>query len=67
MGEDEIRILKEDVKNLLIRMTVAETNIKTVTDSVKEIKNNTSKLVWLVGGALILTIINLIIKGGLKI
>jgi hypothetical protein len=67
LSEDEIRLLKEDVTDLKIRMKVAETNIETVTKSVTEIKNNTSKLVWLVGGALVLTILNLIIKGGLKV
>lgn len=66
-NEEEISSLKSEVNDLKIRVTVAETNIKTVTDSVKEIKQNTSKLVWLVGGALVLTILNLIIKGGLKI
>lgn len=65
--EEEMTNVKEEITNLKIRVTVAETNIKTVTDSVKEIKNNTSKLVWLVGSALILTILNLIIKGGLKL
>lgn len=65
--QEEINSLKSEVNDLKIRVTVAETNIKTVTDSVKEIKQNTSKLVWLVGGALVLTILNLIIKGGLKI
>ena len=59
--------VQREITDLKIRMTVAETNIKTVTDSVKDIKNNTNKLVWLVGGALILTILNLIIKGGLKV
>jgi hypothetical protein len=67
MSEEEIRILKEDVTDLKIRMKVAETNIETVTKSVTDIKNNTSKLVWLVGSALVLTILNIIIKGGLKI
>jgi hypothetical protein len=67
LNEDEIRSLKEDVTDLKIRMKVAETNIETVTKSVTDIKNNTSKLVWLVGSALVLTILNLIIKGGLKI
>jgi hypothetical protein len=57
----------EAIQDLQIRMKVAETNIETVTKSVTDIKNNTSKLVWLVGSALVLTILNLIIKGGLKI
>jgi predicted nucleic acid-binding Zn-ribbon protein len=65
--DEEIRTLKNDVIKLQIRMEVAETNIKTVTESVRDIKNNTSKLVWLVGSALVLTILNLIIKGGLKL
>ena len=65
--EEEVKTMREEIKDLQIRMMVAETNIKTITDSVKDIKNNTSRLVWLVGGALILTILNLVIKGGLKV
>jgi hypothetical protein len=65
--EEEITQLKNEMIDIRIRTTVNENNIKTVTDSVKEIKQNTSKLVWLVGSALVLTILNVIIKGGLKI
>jgi hypothetical protein len=63
--EDRVKKLENEVTDLKIRTTVNETNIKSVTDDVKEIKNNTSKMVWLVGSALILTLLNLIIKGGL--
>jgi hypothetical protein len=65
--DEEVKTMRDEIKDLQIRMMVAETNIKTVTDSVKDIKNNTNKLVWLVGGALVLTVLNLIIKGGLKV
>jgi hypothetical protein len=63
--EDRVKKLENEVTDLKIRTTVNETNIKSVTDDVKEIKNNTSKMVWLVGSALVLTLLNLIIKGGL--
>jgi chromosome segregation ATPase len=61
---EEIKALQDEITDLKIRMKVAETNIETVTASVNDIKNNTSKLVWIVGSALVLTILNLIIKGG---
>lgn len=63
--EERVQKLEDKVTDLSIRIKVAETNIETVTQSVNEIKNNTKALVWLVGGALILTVLNLIIKGGL--
>lgn len=63
--ERENELLKNEITDLKIRMKVAETNIEAVTKSVNDIKNNTSKLVWLVGSALVLTLLNLIIKGGL--
>lgn len=63
--DEEIKNIKNEITDLKIRMKVAETNIEAVTKSVNEIKNNTSKLVWLVGSALVLTLLNLIVKGGL--
>lgn len=62
---EEIKALHNEITDLKIRMKVAETNIEAVTKSVNDIKNNTSKLVWLVGSALVLTLLNLIIKGGI--
>ena len=56
--------IEQEVYDLKVRTSVNETNIKTVTDDVKDIKNNTSKLVWLVGSAVILTILNIVLKGG---
>ena len=60
-----MKALENEITDLKIRMKVAETNIEAVTKSVNDIKNNTSKLVWLVGSALVLTLLNLIIKGGI--
>jgi hypothetical protein len=64
MNDEKIAKLEQEVYDLKVRTSVNETNIKSVTDDVKEIKNNTSKMVWLVGSALILTLLNLIMKGG---
>lgn len=63
--EERMKALENEITDLKIRMKVAETNIEAVTQSVNDIKSNTSKLVWLVGSALVLTLLNLIIKGGL--
>jgi hypothetical protein len=65
MEDNRINKIEQEVYDLKVRTSVNETNIKSVSDDVKEIKNNTSKMVWLVGSALILTLLNLIIKGGL--
>lgn len=65
--QERIKALEADVMDLKIRTKVNETNIQSVTDSVKEIKGNTSKLVWLVGSALILNLLGLIIKGGFHV
>lgn len=65
--QERIAKLEDDVVQLRIDTEVNKRDIKEVRDSVTKIENNTSKLVWLVGGALILTLVNLIIKGGLKL
>lgn len=69
MMNDQERIAKieDDVVELKIATEVNKRDIKEVKDSVTKIEGNTSKLVWLVGSALILTLLNLIIKGGVQL
>jgi hypothetical protein len=65
MNEQErILVLENEVVDLKIRMKVNEIGIDELKTTVKDIKGNTSKIVWLVGAAVILAVLNLIFKGG---
>ena len=66
-GEERIVKLEGDIVEIKIAVEVNKRDIKEVKDSVTKIEGNTSKLVWLVGSALIITLLNLIIKGGVSI
>lgn len=63
--QERIQVLENDVVDLKIRMKVNEMAIGELKTSVNEIKSNTSKIVWLVGTALILAILQFILNGGL--
>lgn len=65
--QERIAKIEDDVVELKIATEVNKRDIKEVKDSVTKIEGNTSKLVWLVGSALILTLLNLIIKGGVQL
>jgi hypothetical protein len=66
MNEQErIVILEREVVDLKIRMRVNELGVEELKATVTEIKKNTSKIVWLVGSALILAVLQFIVKGGL--
>lgn len=68
MGEESrIAKLEDDVVELKIAVEVNKRDIDEVKKSVGKIEGNTSKLVWLVGSALILTLLNLIVKGGITL
>lgn len=64
---ERIAKLEDEVVQLKIDTEVNKRDIKEVKDSVSKIEGNTSKLVWLVGSALILTLLNLIVKGGISL
>lgn len=64
---ERITALEMEVVELRIASEVNKRDIKEVRDSVKDIKSNTNKIVWLVGSALIVYILNAILKGGIHI
>lgn len=63
--KERIQILEDEVVDLKIRMKVNELGVEELKTTVKEIKGNTSKIVWLVGTALVLAVVQFIIKGGI--
>jgi archaellum component FlaC len=65
--EERVTKLEQEIVELKIGQEVNKRDILEVKQSVNEIKKNTSKLVWLVGSALILTLLNSLIKGGIRL
>lgn len=63
--QERIAKLEIDVVQLRIETEVNKMAIGELKTTVTEIKQNTNKIVWLVGSALILALLNLIFKGGL--
>lgn len=63
----QIDQLKEEVSDLKTRMAVAESNIREISKKIDKIEGNTSKIIWLVGSAIILSALNMIIKGGVQL
>lgn len=63
--QERIQTLETEVVDLKIRMRVNELGVEELKTTVKEIKQNTSKIVWLVGSALLLAVANFIFRGGL--
>lgn len=63
--KERIQVLETEVVDLKIRTRVNELGIEELKSSVKDIKGNTSKIVWLVGSGLILAILQFIFRGGI--
>ena len=55
------------VTSLEIRVAVAESNIKEFGKKLDKIDANISKLTWIVIGAVVLAVLNVIFKGGVNL
>jgi uncharacterized protein involved in exopolysaccharide biosynthesis len=62
--EERVQKLEDRVTNLETRVAVAESNIIDIKDYLTSIKSNTSWILRIVIGAIILALLGLIIKGG---
>ena len=65
--QEQLDILKSEVSDLKTRMAVAESNISEIKNKIDKIEGNTSKIIWLVGSAIILSLLNMVLKGGIQI
>lgn len=63
--KEEVAELRGEVGDLKIRVAVAESNISEVKSKLNKIDTNISKLLWLVGAAILAIIINILFKGGI--
>jgi hypothetical protein len=64
--EDEVIVLKTEMSDVKTRLAVAESNIKDIKETLSSIKNNTTWIIRLVLGAIILAVLGFIMEGGLK-
>jgi archaellum component FlaC len=62
---ERITQLEGEIVLMKIDLAVAKSDIATVKDKLNKIDNNVNKLLWLVGGAIILAILKATFGGGL--
>lgn len=62
--EDEVLILKNEMSDVRTRLAVAESNIKDIKEDLSSIKSNTTWIIRLVIGAIILAVIGFFIQTG---
>lgn len=65
--ENKVDILERDSIDLKTRLAVAESSIKDIKADLQSIKNNTTWIIRLVIGAIILAIVGFITQGGLNL
>lgn len=63
--EQEIKDLKKQVSDLDFRTKINERDIQAITAKLDKIEGNTSKIMWLIITAVVLALLNTIIKGGI--
>lgn len=63
--EDNYESIMDDVNNIKIRMSVAETNIREIKDDLSHIRSNTNWILRLVVGAIVGAVLGLILKSGI--
>jgi archaellum component FlaC len=61
---ERIEKLEEEMLLMKIDLAVAKSDISTIKGKLDKIDMNVSKLVWLVVGAVLLAIINVVLNGG---
>jgi hypothetical protein len=62
--EDEVIVLKTEMSDVKTRLAVAESNIKDIKETLSSIKNNTTWIIRLIVGAIILAVLGLVITNG---
>lgn len=64
--EQKVSDLERDNIDTKTRLAVAESNIKDIKEDLSSIKNNTSWIIKLIIGAIILAVLGFISQGGIK-
>ncbi|UYZ01179.1 hemolysin XhlA family protein [Peribacillus frigoritolerans] len=63
--ENRVKSLEVDMTEVKTRLAVAESNIKDVKEDISSIKSNTTWILRIIVGAIILALLGLIFKGGI--
>jgi hypothetical protein len=62
--DNRVQKLEDDMVDVKTRLAVAESSIKDIKEDLSSIKSNTTWLLRIIVGAIILSVLGLIIKGG---
>jgi hypothetical protein len=62
--ENRVQKLEDDMVDVKTRLAVAESSIKDIKEDLSSIKTNTTWLLRIIVGAIIMSVLGLIIKGG---
>lgn len=65
--QERLDKLETDMIQMNLRMTLAESNIKEMGKKLDKIEGNTGKIIWILVSAIILAVLNMIIRGGVSI
>ncbi|MDP1419223.1 hemolysin XhlA family protein [Peribacillus simplex] len=63
--ENRVKSLEVDMTDVKTRLAVAESNIKDVKEDISSIKSNTTWILRIIVGAIVLALLGLILKGGI--
>ncbi|MDW7617887.1 hemolysin XhlA family protein [Peribacillus simplex] len=63
--ENRVKSLEVDMSDVKTRLAVAESNIKDVKEDISSIKSNTTWILRIIVGAIVLALLGLIFKGGI--
>jgi hypothetical protein len=65
--QERLDKLENDMIQMNLRMTLAESNIKEMGKKLDKIEGNTGKIIWILVSAIILAVLNMIIRGGVSL
>lgn len=65
--EDRVRKIEEDIVDIKTRLAVAESSIKDIKEDLSSIKSNTTWIIRLIVGAIVMAVLGFLIsQGGVK-
>jgi hypothetical protein len=65
--QERLDKLETDMNQMNLRMTLAESNIDEMGKKLDKIEGNTGKIIWILVSAIILAVLNTILKGGVQL
>jgi chaperonin cofactor prefoldin len=63
--QEQIDQLKSDVNDIKTRLAIAENNIEKIDQKLDKIDTNLNKVMWILITAVLLAVLNVVIKGGI--